>query len=280
MYDNIVDNRLQHAINQVAREDGQAINVASKAKTLKKFGRSSLVDSNKFHDLWPLSDAGEPYRPATNLLTEIMSDDANDTEPVLIEGFTIAAGVLTFISQTVTLNGTTEVLLTSATQSDGSAGVALGRCTRIKNQTTSGTDLVGNIYVWDGSADTTPGTPDDLTKVGGHISITDQQTQQSFTSVSSTDYFFITQMFASVNRVQAAAVDVQIDTRDVGNGGTWLPAHPQIGLHTTGATSVELPLDPVIIVRPNHDIRVRAQGSSATNTQVSCFFAGYLAEFV
>ncbi len=279
IYDNIVDNRLQHAINQIAREDGQPVSVASKAKSLKKFGRSALVDSSKFHDLWPLSNSGEPNRPSTNALTEISSDDANDTEPIYMEGHTISGTDLTFIVQTITLTGTTGALLTSATQADGSPGVALARCTRMENASTTSTDLVGNIYVWDGSADTA-GVPNDLTTVGGHIIITDQQTQQAFTSISSVDYFLITELEATVNRVQAAAVDIQIDTRNVATGGVWLPAHPEIGLQTTGSTSFPLPLDPVLIVRPNHDIRVRAQGTSATNTMVSAYFAGYLAEFI
>ncbi len=278
MYDNIVDNRLQHAINQIAREDGQSISVASKAKSLEKFGHSNVVDSSKFHEIWGLSDAGGPSRLATNGLTEIISDQGADTESIYMEGFTISGTDLTFITQTITLTGTTGALLTSATQTDGSAGVALSRCTRLINRGTS--VLTGNVYVWDGSTDTTPGTPDDLTTVGAHILAGGQQTEQASTSTSSTDYFLVTEIDASVNRVQAAAVDVDFEIRDVSTGGVWLPVHVEVGLHTTGGTTFHSSLDPVLTIRPNHDIRMIASSSSATDTAVSASFAGYLAEFV
>ena len=97
---------------------------------VSKFGQNNNLNTNTYEDVW---DGGGTYiYPAdgTAPITHLIGHDAADTEPIEVQGLDIN-GTLTI--QTITLTGTTSVILTTP----------LWRVFRLKNVGTS--DLVGDV---------------------------------------------------------------------------------------------------------------------------------------
>ncbi|MBV1952602.1 MAG: hypothetical protein KUG64_10475, partial [Cycloclasticus sp.] len=141
------DYYIQHAIDRILDNYGDAVSVEDKNKDLLKFGRNKLVNttpSTLMH--LPAGTDNEAYI-SDNLINTVSSADSGDTEDILIEGHTVAAGVFTFIVQTATLNGQNQVTLTTP----------LARVSRVRND--GNTDLLGEIYIYQNDTDTN-GVPD------------------------------------------------------------------------------------------------------------------------
>lgn len=258
--DEVVSTAVRRAMEEVSEQQSALVSVKARAQAVRKFGHSDVIDNTGYKTVWA-SPAENETLPSTNSIDAVSSSSGSDTMDVTIEGFTISAGDLTFVTQDVTLTGQTAAAIT-----------ALARVTRVS--VIGATANVGDIYVHEGGA-TTAGVPDVDAEVHATVSAGRNQTRKAASATASDEYLFVTRFFASVNRATSAAVDVQLETKAI--GGVWKPTFTEIGLQTTGTTSMQLDLDPVLIIPPNTDIRVRAQGSSATNTSVSASFAGYLA---
>lgn len=115
----------------------------------------------------------------------------------------------------------------------------------------------------------------DLTKA--HLS-TDGSNNQSLkcgTSISSTDYWIVTNGVFSVNRQNSRSVDFKLQVRLFGK--VWRTQFP-FSVHSTGGGS-EVTFDPPLIIPKNSDMRVVAISSGAS-TGVEASVNGYLAQVI
>lgn len=104
--------------------------VATGVSNVNKFGQNDSIGTGDYEDIW---DGGGTYiYPADNTapITNLVSDNSSDTEPIEVQGLDID-GVL--VVQTKTLTGTTAVTLDTP----------LWRVFRLKNVGT--TDLIGDV---------------------------------------------------------------------------------------------------------------------------------------
>lgn len=253
---------LRHAVMTIADIYGDKVTV--KPKTLLKFGRSEQVDNSTYTTLMELPSGvlNEVYATG-NTIDTISSSSASDTGTVIIEGHTLSGSDLTFVSQTATLNGQNKVTLTTP----------LYRATRLAN--TGAADEVGDIYVYEDTA-IVSGVPSDGTKVHVMIKAANQNNQsfKASTSISSQDYWIITQAFASINTKAGSPIaEIQIQVRQFG-GVFRTAAIASVGVG--GSSWAGFSFDPVIIVPANADVRMRALGSAA-GLNVSGWMNGYLA---
>jgi hypothetical protein len=248
------DMGIVHALAQI--EDTFGVQTVIKDKALLKFGKASVGTSYE-----TVQDQGgnETY-VSTNAIDSISSDDAGDTNTMVVEGHTIdGSGNLTFTVQTVTLTGQTRTALTTP----------LARATRLYNN--SDTEFSGTIYVYENTA-LTGGAPTDTTKIHVQADASHQQSLKASTSISQYDYWIITQFFGSVDKKSAATVTFQVQVR--GKDGVF---RTQLtGSTGAGASPAFVTVDPPFLVPSNSDVRIRAI-SSSTATEVSAWMNGYLA---
>ena len=103
-----------------------------------KFGvNKALTPSTDPEDLWEFGGLYNYDADGTAPIVSIVSDSASDTEPIEIQGLDIDGNLVT---QTITLNGTTSVALTTA----------LWRCFRMGN--VGSNYLLGTVYVYAGTS--------------------------------------------------------------------------------------------------------------------------------
>lgn len=245
------DYRLQHAIDTIKGDYGKTVSIRDKRKPLIKFGRNDDIDANVEELVW-LSGGFETL-PTDNIIDEIVSDNAADTQEVVVEGHVLENGVLIFKIQTVTLNGTTPVTLNPA----------LIRATRLYNNDTF--DFSGIVTVSDST-----NSNDHLTTSGEN-----NQSLKCAATIQDKNYWILTQLTASVNRQNSRSVDFRLKTKEFGKVfRTRLP----FSCHSQSGTIV-IDLDPCIVVPANADVIIAAT-SSGDNTSVNASIAGYLAQEV
>lgn len=243
----IADFRLNFAVRNIALTYGDDVDIWDKGRELIKYGRNDDLDSGVSEQVWLLG--GNETIPTTNTIDEIVSDNAGDTQDVVIEGHTVdGSGNLTFTVQSATLNGTTPVTLTTP----------LRDATRLFND--DSTDFAGTITVSDGSTD--------------YLS-TDGSNNQSLkcaASMGSDTYWIITKVMGSVKRANSAVVDFQLQIREKGKVFRTKYSFSV----SRDAGTIQIDLDPYIIMTPSADMRVIAT-SNAANTVVEAAVHGYMA---
>lgn len=250
-------NRLSNAEREIARSYGHDVSFTKKAKSLRKFGRNSDVDTGSSELVW--ENGGLEVYPTTNSIDTVSSSDAGDTEAIMLEGHTIDAnGDFTFVVQSATLNGQTKVVLTTP----------MARANRMYNN--SGTNFLGVVYCYEDSA-ITAGVPNDLTTVHVSASSGTEQSLKAASTISKDDYYVVTSLILSVRRSVTATVDFELQIREKGKVfRTIFPATV-----SSSGGSEQYDLDPVIIVKPNADFRVLCN-TSTNNTIASAVINGYL----
>jgi hypothetical protein len=256
--------RLVQAEREVYRQFGDLVSVNEKAKSLLKFGKSASLTTGSLQTVW--TNGGNETYVEDNLITQVSSSNAADTQLTFLEGHTVTGvGVdqkFTFISQSVVLDGQNTVNLPTP----------LARTSRAYN--TNGTNILGNVTFYE----TTPvvgGVPTDTSKVHLEIPIGFQQSFKGATTISDQDYYFITGAFGSVSLKQSASVDFYLEIRPP-NG-----VFRQAAVLSTSSSGGpwDLSLDPVILIPKNSDIRVRVE--AGTNGAVALVnFKGYLAKVI
>ena len=251
-------NRLALARMEAKRFYGADLNLTDAPKALKKFGSRANLGTSLL-EVTGL-DANEVF-VSSNLIDSVVSTSGSDTNTVVIEGHTISGSDLTFVVQTVTLTGQTRAALTTP----------LARATRLYNS--SATDHVGQISVYQNSA-ASGGVVTDQNKVHIKTLVGGAQSVKCATSISSSQYYLITEVTSAVLKAQSRSVNFFLDVRQ--SGGVWRPAF-EWGSASTGSTTTNIALDPVVIVKPNSDVRIAAI-SSGTATDVAATFGGHLAE--
>ena len=254
---------------------GDTVSVAAKQKNLNKFGRTENADASTRTTVGVFqgTEVNETFA-TTDIVDSIVSSSTSDTTQVItVEGHTInASGQLTFVTQNATLTGQTEVTL----------GTPLARVSRayVANSGTFNSPyaaLVGDVSVYDNTGGITSGVPNTASATKIIIEAGKTQSEKCATSISNTDYWFLTSLHCSIEEQgPAAAVDFLVETRDVENGGVWRPMGVELSLDTAAQPTGSMEFHPFRIVPKNHDVRVIAVSDTA-NTFCSAELEGYLA---
>ena len=254
---------------------GDTVSVVAKAKNLNKFGRTENADSGVTTTVAAFQGTvvNETF-VSTNLIDSVVSSSTSDTtQTIRVEGHTIdGSGNLTFVIQDAILTGQTEVTLATP----------LARANRayVKASGTFNTPpaaLVGIVSVYDNTDGIASGVPSTAAATKILIEAGKTQSEKCATSVSSTDYWILTSLHATIEEQgPAAAADFYVETRDISNGGAWLPLGVELSLNTAGQSSGSLEFRPFRIIPSNHDVRVMVVADTA-NTQVDAELEGYLA---
>jgi len=255
----VQDPWLSHAVSVIEATYGDKVSVGEKNKDLLKFGTTSQCQTTltTIMDL-PVGTYNETYI-SDNLITTLSSSNNSDTVEVGVEGHTIdESGNFTFVTQTITLTGQTQASLTTP----------LARCTRLYNN--NSTDLQGTIYAYQDDT-STAGVPNTSTKVHCMIPLGYNQSRKASTTLSSVDYWIVTNWGTGVNEKVSAFVDTQIEIRlkdKVFRAAMNITA-------SSGVTSDHF-FGPYLIIPPNSDIRLRSKTGS-NNQEVTGRLQGVLA---
>jgi len=244
----VPDYRIPYAINKIFNDDSVTVSVREKAKSLIKFGQNPDLDATIRETIWALG--GDETYPTGNDIDIIVSTNVGDTQDVVIEGHTLSGSDLTFVSQTATLNGTTNVTLTTP----------LYRANRMYNN--DSTDFAGTITVEDNGTST-------------HLSCTGD-INQSLKCATSTDqdtYWIITGLDISAEKTSSAVVDFELQIREFGK------VFRTRYFASTASGGREIDFSVPIIVKPNSDVRVVGT-SNTNNVGGSASIHGYLAEII
>ena len=256
-------NPLQYAEEVVRSTYGDVVSVAKKRKFLRKFGQRDVVPTAGA-TIWTGPDTHETYATG-NTIDQVTSSDSGDGQVISIEGHTRSAftGDLTFVVQEITLTGQTKVPLPTS----------LHRVTRLVNL--GSTDFAGTIQVFeDGTL--SGGVPTDTATIKMQTEAGENQSEKCSTTLSSVDYWFITQWGGScLGKTGSPEIDFDLEQRQA--GGVWRKI-TELGVALSGLTSGVQYLDPPVIIVPNSDVRVT--GTSTTNVEAAAFMAGYLATVV
>ena len=243
----VPDYRIPYAYALIDSLYSDTVSVREKAKNLLKYGKNDAITSGTPETVWQ-TGGDETYKTA-NDIDIVVSTNAGDTQDIVIEGHTLSGSDFTFVSQTATLNGTSNVTLTTP----------LARATRLYN--VDSTDFAGTITVEDNGTST-------------HLTVTEgNQSQKCATALSSVDYWIITNITGSVGRTTTAtSVDFFLQVREFGK--VFRTIFEFTVTNTSGTYEHEF--SQPIIVPPNSDVRMRA-ASTGTNTIVGASINGYLA---
>ena len=233
-------------IQTIFTDFGDTVSVQEKGKSLIKFGKNPSMSANVTEMVWGVG--GIETLPTGNVIDEMVSDNAADTQDIKIEGHTDdGSGNLTFIVQSATLTGTTPVILTTP----------LARCTRSYNN--NSTDLIGDVTIYENGGD-----------VHNEILAGAQQSLKGATSISQFDYWIISDWEYSVNRGSTAVVDFELQIREKGK------VFRTVYTASSANGGAEIEFKQPIIVQKNSDVRVLAT-SNANMTNVTTAIHGWLA---
>lgn len=253
---------IAQAINEVQALYGETVSVDSKAKSLIKFGRNANVGTSPATIMEQEgAEVHETYVSANSIIY-VITDDASFTGDVTIEGHTIDGDDLTFVSQTVTLNGHNAVTLSTP----------IARVTRLYIPNGDSLSATTNkIYVYENDT-TTSGVPDTDSKIHIQLSGRYNQSQKCSTSISKDDYFFVTKVYAGALKKTTATVDVELQVRSIGSDNFLT----KFELPTTNGQYFQIDAPPILIIPKNSDVRLVAT-STAASTEVVGGLVGYLA---
>jgi len=257
-----VDDRYRYAIAKVLADYGDTISVASKLKDLTKFGENQNIGTSLTTIMTlPSGVSSETLSTSSNNIVSIISSNAGDTGTVTIEGHYFSGTDLIFTIQSATLTGQTAVTLTTA----------LSRVTRVYS--TSAISFSGDVAVYEGGT-TTSGVPDTAASVHLIVKAGEAQSQKASTSISSTDYWLLESMTASVLEKVNSWAQVRIETKPA-TSNIWRPVMQYVGVSDSTGTTGAI-FDPILIVPKNYDIRMVSKANAA-NTHVAGGMRGILA---
>jgi len=258
----VPDGRLVQAEREIKSTFGDTVSIDKKAKSLLKFGKSAELSADTIETVW--SYGGNEVYVQDNLIDSISSSNVVDNEEIYLECHTVegtgADQQFTFMTQTINLNGQTRVALPTP----------VARVSKAYNN--NGTELVGNVYVYQNTA-LVAGVPQDSTKVHAHIPQGFQQSFKGATTFSNEDYYVLTGGFGSVSNKQAASVDFYLEVR---TPGKVFRQGAAVSAGSAGG-SWDIDLDPCIIIPKNADIRITCE-TATQGAVVFGSFKGYLAK--
>jgi len=224
--------------------------IIRKRKSLARVGRNISMASGTQELIWNgPADISAPYTDtglSTNAVDTIVSTGA-DTQTMVIEGHTIdGSGDFTFVVQTVTLNGQTEVTLPTP----------LARTAFLYNAGT--TPLVGVVSLFVGTGGSTNGVPDVDADVAMQIPAGRQQSNVLATTLSKRDYWLITSIDVGVARQQTGSVDFELQVRR--KGGVYREIAPLTASRDSGLGAITY--RPFKVIPSNADVRLVGTASA------------------
>ena len=256
-----VDSKVLHAIKVIKGSYGDDVSVSRKQKSLLKYGRNEGVGTSAatIMDLAG-SEVAETY-VAGNLITHIASASTDDTtQTITVEGHTISGGNLTFSTQTVAIAGRTKTALTTP----------IARATRAYVSSGS-TDLTGPVYIAQ-DVTFTNGVPQTDSAVHLIIPAGRNQTRKASTSLSSQDYWIVTQFYCDVlEKTTTTFATTELEVREL--GGVFLG---QAQVSCSDSHRGPFTFDPYLVIPKNSDVRLQATASTS-GVDVSGGIQGYLA---
>lgn len=262
------DHRVQHAIDVIKDQYSVNVSVDYKKKDLLKFGTRTTVGTDWETLMSVLKPSGTQTKETfvtDNDITHLISSNSGDTGTVKVEYHTVDGnGDTTFGVQEVTLTGQTAAPLSTAAF----------RISRMYN--TGSSALVGDIYAYEGGA-TTSGVPNTETEIHARIEAGEQQTQKGQTTVSSLDYWIITNLSVSVTEKTGAWVEARLESKPVAQA-YWRPISQNFAATDSSGTT-QLQKEPLLIVPANYDVRLVIRANAA-NVDVAGGFNGYLAKVI
>lgn len=256
---------------------GDIVEIFDKGKSLNKFGLNASVGTS-FSTIAEFqgSEQNETF-VNTNIIDSISSSSALDnTQDIVIEGHTTdGLGNLTFVTQRVSLDGQNKVTLDTPLCRANRAFLA-----DTGTPYTFYDDLVGTIYIYDDTDGVSSGVPNTASATKLVISAGNNQSQKCATSISSEDYWIVTQIEAGVGVAggNASRLEARVERRDLMLGGTWRPVGRELSI-STDQNGVQLVLNPYLIIPKNNDVRLVCK----TNSNTAAVFGeinGYLARII
>jgi len=249
---------LEHAMQVIYKEYSVRVTPEAKNKDLIKYGYNPLTNLTKSTLMvLPTGVDNETY-VSSNLITTVSSSSGSDTYQMTVEGHTIDGnGDFTFVTQNVTLQGQTQVALTTP----------LARVSQTYN--IGSANSVGNIYVYETDTSTL-GVPDTAVKVHLIQQAGINNSEKSATTISSSDYYVITAFHGDCLEKATNFATVHLEIRK--KGGVFID---QIDLSANNTARGKHEFKPYLIVPPNADVRLRAESSTA-GREIAGGFQGIL----
>lgn len=259
-----LDYRVKHAIDVIYDQYGDTVSVDQKKKDLRKFGQNLAIGTSvQTLMTLPSGEVEESYI-STNAITSISSSSALDNQYIeFIEGHTRSGTDLTFVkdSTSIQLNGQTSVALNTN----------FNRTTRFRLTAPAS----GTIYVHRGGA-TSGGVPTDTKTIHAMIPIGEIETQKASTAISSVDYWLINSACVSVLSKTACWVQARVEIKPITSNYFYPISEWVSATDSSGKIELFSPDDPLLIVPPNHDVRI-AIYANTSNIQASGGITGMLA---
>lgn len=261
-----INSWIKQAIREVYETYGDVVSVYEKRKSLLKFGQNVNVGTSEATIMeFAGSEVTETYS-TSNDVDSFSCTDASFTGQVVIEGHYFVGNLLVFHVQIVTADGQNRVALSQS----------LARVTRVEcyDETTFSTPSTDVCYVYKNGS-LTGGVPDTTSDVRCLMTARERQSKKSATSISATDYAFVTSIYADVNKKTSASVDVRFKTRELNLDAGMSTKGRKIGgmktktirsLNTAGKDGFDFDYEPFFIVPKNSDMEMTAE---ASNTAVS-----------
>lgn len=253
---------LEHAKDVILNKYGHEVSIINKGSDLLKWGRNALVGTTAATVMHLPSGVLDETHVATDLITTISSSDAGDTEVVLVEGHTVdGSGNFTFVSQTPTLAGQTQVTLATP----------LARVQRVHNR--GSTNLVGSVYVYEDDTDTA-GVPDTDALVHLIVAAGKNNSEKCAFTTATDEYFLVTHFSGNVLEKVASAAHFTFEIRN--KSGVFIEHNT---LSAGDGNQGVHDFVPYLIISPNADVRIRSLADGA-NTEITADLQGVLAVIV
>ena len=242
-------------------EQTESVSLQDGVTPLRKFGRGlCAAKQTKTTLMTQLSTNVDTETLTTANLVDTISSSAANTRVIGVQGYTVdTSGDLTYVSQDVTLTGTTGATLTTP----------LSRVTRmfVKDGTfgSPATDTTMNIYASESTNTAlTSGVPSSAAFCKCILPAFVNQTEKAQTCSASNEYIAVLSIdvalpeAASPTGTAAADVDLEIKRK----GGTFRPVGTELSVGASFRTG-SLTLDPPVVVPPNSDFRLVASASTS-----------------
>ncbi len=251
-----------HVLEQARRKINAdyGVSVYIQPRSLTKFGFNPDISTTR-ETVW--QTGGYEYYPVGhngNTIDSVSSSSVSDTQIISIEGHTRSGDDISFISFIDTLNGRTPVVLNTP----------LYRVTRLVNTTED--DFDGDVYIYSGGA-VTNGVPQVADSIHLTVLVGANQSQKASTTISTTQFWIITQAKVSVGVSSGNNREVDFDLEVREKDKVFRRIYPFSGNNQSGTETVTF--DPAIIIPPGADVRVTAI-SSGSGTQCKAVISGYL----
>jgi len=268
------DEWLNLAIDEIESQYG--VQVRPKNKTLHKFGSTSNADDGVRTTVSNFLGAvvNETYSTA-NEAYAVVSDAAGDTGQLAIEGhYFDSSNNLVFFTETITLTGLTPVPLSRDVCRVNRLAITGG------TYAAPATALVGTVSAYATSGVTvTAGVPQTATAVKCLIVAGFQQSEKCASSISNTDFFVVTSVYAEGTRATGSAATIEIDVEYRSIGGVFRPMGLKGTIRTAANSVYSDKLKPYRIIQNNSDFRMIAI-SDAANVAVGGYISGTLCEVI